>query len=126
MRPLVCLLVMSGLLIAADDPKTAPSEQEKLQGTWVSESGELEGRKMPAEEGTTHRFTFEGDKLTIYRGDRGREATYKIDPNKKPMDVQAQRKRRRKEGHLFVGRRKTEDLCWQSGQGSAQGDVYQT
>jgi uncharacterized protein (TIGR03067 family) len=78
----VCLLgPASPPIIRADDAKDA------LQGVWVAQSVEADGKAAPAEAVKQMRFTFKGDKLLI-RGNHEdgseEECTYKVDAGRSP------------------------------------------
>jgi uncharacterized protein (TIGR03067 family) len=80
----LCLVLACQPSRAADDPKDA------LQGVWVAQSMESDGKAVPEEARKRMRFTFKGDKLII-RGnddsDREQDCTYKIDATKSPKQL---------------------------------------
>jgi uncharacterized protein (TIGR03067 family) len=81
----VCLFLITGTASSGDK-----KEQEKLEGTWKSTSFTKSGKKEEdKQKGIT--ATFKGDKVTVKFGDKAMEATYTVDPTKKPktMDVTA-------------------------------------
>ncbi len=81
------LVLVVGLLLAADDPKDeVKKEQDKLKGTWTVESSERKGQA--SEEGKDAEVTFEGDKITVKTAEgKEHKGTYKIDPTKKPKTI---------------------------------------
>ncbi len=88
----VILAIFVGTTLTAADPKDDPAkkELEKMQGTWMYESVEMDGKAMPADELKKMRITFAGDKFTVKSGDKAAEAgTQKLDPTKKPKTVDA-------------------------------------
>jgi uncharacterized protein (TIGR03067 family) len=88
MRVLQLILVAAlGLVfVAADDKKDdGKKDKEKLAGTWTVVSMTLGGKENDkAKDGT---MTFEGDTLTIKFDDKEHKATVKIDPEKKPKQI---------------------------------------
>ncbi len=81
------LVLVVGLLLAADDPKDeVKKEQDKFKGTWIVESAEHKGQA--SEEGKGDEVTFDGDQVTIKRANgEERKGTIKIDPTKKPKTI---------------------------------------
>jgi RNA polymerase sigma factor (sigma-70 family) len=71
---------------AEEKPK---SDKERLQGKWVPVSAEEEGKKVPEEEIKAKNFVmvFAGDKMTLPMKDDTREVEYKLDPAKKPKEI---------------------------------------
>ncbi len=67
----------------------AKSDQELIQGTWEVVSGEKGGEKLPEEIVKAIKITFKGDKLSLAHGDDAKEATFKLDPAKKPRHLDA-------------------------------------
>ena len=83
---------LTGVAHADDDPKSP------LQGVWVGQSMESEGKAVPKEAAENMRLTFRGDKLLVkgnFNDDREEECTFKIDPSRSPqqLDIQPPRKR---------------------------------
>jgi uncharacterized protein (TIGR03067 family) len=78
------LLLIGGLLSAADAKKDA----EKLQGTWKVVSVEEEGRKpAPAEQSKVQKIVIKNDKLTLIGKDLNRETTFQVDVAKTPRTI---------------------------------------
>lgn len=76
-----------------DDPK------DSLQGVWVAQSMEVDGKAAPAEVVKQMRFTFKMDKLFIkgnFDDEREEECSYEIDPEKstKHLDFSPPREKR--------------------------------
>jgi uncharacterized protein (TIGR03067 family) len=88
MRVHTLLLVVVGLLIAADKPKKddAKKELNKLQGTWTIVAVEVNGAQMPEDErkNVGIKMILKGDKYTIDGGERTHKGTFKVQPDKKP------------------------------------------
>ncbi len=84
-----CLILVAGLLVAADKPKQGETdaEQKKLQGTWMVVSGEASGNKMPQTETEKLRIIITGSKIAFKTPDKAEEMTYKLDPAKKPKEI---------------------------------------
>jgi uncharacterized protein (TIGR03067 family) len=69
---------------AADDPK------EPLQGMWLTQSLEADGKLASAEVLKRMRFNFKADKLLIkgnFDDSREEECTYKLDPKQSPKHL---------------------------------------
>jgi uncharacterized protein (TIGR03067 family) len=62
-------------------------DQENIQGTWALASGERNGKALPAEVVQQVKLIFAGDKLTTKHKDRKTEATFKLDSNKTPKEI---------------------------------------
>jgi uncharacterized protein (TIGR03067 family) len=75
--------------LAADNTKEkqAMADQEKIQGTWELVSGERNGKPLPDEVIQHVKLIFAGDKLTTQHKDRKTEATFKLDANKTPKEI---------------------------------------
>jgi uncharacterized protein (TIGR03067 family) len=72
---------------AAPKDEKAPMDKEALQGTWVVASGEKNGVKLPDEKlKGWGELTFADDKVTREGGER-RVGTFKLDPDKKPKEI---------------------------------------
>src|SRR5438270_167955 len=88
----VVLVVGAALVVGADDKKddAVKDELKKLEGNWQLVASEREGEKAPAEAAKMMKAVVKGDKVTIYQGDKvGGEATFTIDPSKKPKTMDA-------------------------------------
>jgi uncharacterized protein (TIGR03067 family) len=74
-------------LITADTPEEAvKKEKEKLKGTWVVQSFEVNGKPLDALKGMS--YVFDGDKLIVKRAKQNdREGSYKLDPSKEPKEL---------------------------------------
>ena len=106
------LLVLAFVLFAApvvrsDDP---PADKEKIQGTWNVVAMEDGGEKAPPEEFKGHKWVITGTTITLSfdKAERG----YKLDPSKKPkqLELLAKDGKSRKGIYLLEG----DDLkfCW--------------
>jgi uncharacterized protein (TIGR03067 family) len=68
----------------------APDDKASLQGVWIAESMEADGKPAPAEALKRMRFTFKGDKLLVrgnFADDREEECSYGIDATKSPKHL---------------------------------------
>jgi uncharacterized protein (TIGR03067 family) len=77
------LLALTG---RADD-KPAESDKEKIQGTWVIVEGERGGSPIPPAVAKEIKYVFAGDRVTIQNRDRKTQATFKLNPDKKPKEI---------------------------------------
>jgi uncharacterized protein (TIGR03067 family) len=84
------LLIVAGLLIAADAKEDAIKEAKaKLKGTWDLVSQERDGQKLP--EDRKIQMAFEDDKIILSVLEKGKKEssqfTYTIDPSKNPAEI---------------------------------------
>jgi uncharacterized protein (TIGR03067 family) len=85
----IALLAASGILQGSAQ-KPGDDELKKIQGTWQFVSQEMEGKPRPREELAKLTITFTGDKWSVREGDKVVQAgTHKLDPTKKPAQVDA-------------------------------------
>jgi uncharacterized protein (TIGR03067 family) len=81
-------IVAAGLLVAAEDQKDdAKKDLDKLQGTWKAESAEADGNALPDEVVKQMKLVVKGDKYTFTAGPMEEKGTLKLDPSKKPAEV---------------------------------------
>jgi uncharacterized protein (TIGR03067 family) len=90
----VCLL--AGSTFAQDD--AAKKDMKLLEGTWTVESATKDGKDFDRIK--NDKLVFAGNKLTVKMKDRDENATYTIDPSKKPktIDISTEGKMERVEG----------------------------
>jgi uncharacterized protein (TIGR03067 family) len=82
----VALALLSAVAIAVDTPdEVVNKEKEKLQGTWVVESAQVDGKTIDDLKGV--KMVFSGDKVTWRMDGMDREVTYSIDPTKSPKHI---------------------------------------
>jgi RNA polymerase sigma-70 factor (ECF subfamily) len=62
-------------------------DKEKIQGTWVIESAKMGGKDLPEEETKGMKMVFAGDKVTVTLKGEDKEGTFKLDPSKKPKEI---------------------------------------
>jgi uncharacterized protein (TIGR03067 family) len=68
----------------------APDDKATLQGVWIAQSMETDGKPAPATAFKRMRFTFKGDKLLVrgnFDNDAEEECKYEIDPSKSPKHI---------------------------------------
>ena len=82
---LLAVLFASTSVVVGGD---ANKELKKFAGTWSVVSADKDGKPAPEGKIANARFTFKGDKLTIAEGGEVKdEVTIKIDPTKKPKQI---------------------------------------
>jgi uncharacterized protein (TIGR03067 family) len=85
MRLQLLVVLGTGLLLGADDKEEAKQELDKLQGTWILTSVETKGQELPKEKIKPNTLVIKGDKfIRSSDGNPLPEATFTIDPTKKP------------------------------------------
>ena len=85
---LLVFVVLFALVVGAG--AAAPNDKEPLQGVWIAQSEEADGKPAPAEAVKRMRFTFKGDKLLVkgnFADDREEECSYEIDAAKSPKQL---------------------------------------
>jgi len=91
----MAMTVAIGLLMAGVGARIAGDEKEDavkmdmklLQGDWVMQSFESNGKPISAEEARKIKLTIKGDHYLVNIGERKIEMTFKIDPAKKPKAI---------------------------------------
>jgi uncharacterized protein (TIGR03067 family) len=104
MKALFSVLVV-GLLVAADRrPGNEYQDEGKPQGTWTFVKHNEDGKPTPADELKVMTITFEGDKYVIKKGGEVAEAgTQKMDPSKKPAEVDVKVTEGERKGQTLLG-----------------------
>lgn len=100
------MAVAAAVLVAADEPKgdAAKKEMDKFQGTWTLESLEANGQPVPEEQIKGIKLVVEGNKRTLKKGDEVvGESTYKLDPTKKPKQIEITQTKGQLEGRTVKG-----------------------
>jgi len=90
-RLLLTALVATSLAILSHQPSTAGDDAKPLQGVWIGQSMEADGKPAPAEAAKRMQFTFKGDKLLIrgnFADDREQECTYKVVVKQSPHHLE--------------------------------------
>jgi uncharacterized protein (TIGR03067 family) len=80
------LILVGSLLFAADEPM---AELKRLEGSYTMVSSEEKGAKLPEETVKTATLKMEGDKHTAKVGKVTIVGTHKVDPTKKPAEIEA-------------------------------------
>ena len=62
-------------------------DQEKIQGSWALVSGEYNGKPLSDEVIQHVQLIFAGQKLTTKNKDRQTEATFTLNPNRAPKEI---------------------------------------
>lgn len=86
-RTLVSFLPVLALVAAAPWIYAADADMEKIQGTWMVESGQEGGKALEAGKVKGTMVTITADTITVKEGDQKREMTYKLDPAKNPKTI---------------------------------------
>lgn len=85
------VLVVACLLMAWQSSSSGADDgKEPLQGVWVAQSMEADGKAAPAKAVERMRLTFKEGKLLIrgnFEGDREEECTYTVDPKQSPKQL---------------------------------------
>jgi uncharacterized protein (TIGR03067 family) len=88
MKPRMLLVLVAGVLVAADGKDDAKKEMEKLQGAWVMVSGERNGEALPDDQVKALKRTVKGEEFTITRdGETVVKGTFTVDPSKSPKTI---------------------------------------
>jgi len=86
----VVSLVSGGALLGGDAKETGEKDLKKIQGTWRFVSQEWQGQARPAQDVAKLTITFTGDKWEVRDdGKLVQGGTNKLDPTKKPAQVDA-------------------------------------
>jgi uncharacterized protein (TIGR03067 family) len=88
MKPHWVMILTAGFLTAADPPKSdaAPSDKDRLQGTWSAVSMENNGKPAPPEAIKGAKLVFTGDQYTL-KGEESYQGTFTLDPTRKPKTI---------------------------------------
>jgi uncharacterized protein (TIGR03067 family) len=103
-RFLVIAALAFGLTATADEKKDAKAELDKLTGTWKGVSVVREGKPIPKAEAEAYRLVVTGEKYTLTgEGSETIEGTHKVDPTKKPKEIDAVRTKGPNKGETLKG-----------------------
>jgi uncharacterized protein (TIGR03067 family) len=80
----LCTLLLPAAVLCGQE-EAIKKEKAKLAGAWVVESMEMMGKKVESSVGDT--FTFASDKVTLKTKVKEELETYKLDPSKKPREI---------------------------------------
>lgn len=84
------LVVIVGLLIAADKDDAAKEDLKRMTGTWTMASGEQDGKQLSKKTLTAARLRIKGEAHTVHVGEDTMKGTHKLDPTKKPKTIDVQ------------------------------------
>jgi uncharacterized protein (TIGR03067 family) len=82
---LVIVVFFVGAALSQD--KAGKTDQDKFQGTWTFVSGERGGKPLPGDDVKDRKITFSGNKMKMKNKDQEREVTFKLNPDKKPKEI---------------------------------------
>ena len=102
-RMLTVAVLVLGLSAATADDKAEKDELDKLNGTWKGVSVVEDGKEMPKAEAEAVRLTVTGEKYMLKLRDQDIEGTHKLDPTKKPKQIEAVRTKGPEKGQKMVG-----------------------
>ena len=106
MRKFLAVVALAfGLAAVADekqvtDPK---AELERFTGTWKAVSYVRDGKELPAAEAEKVRLVVAGEKYELTDGGEAIEGTHKLDPTKKPKEIDAVRTKGPHKGETLKG-----------------------
>lgn len=104
MKKVLAVLVAGVLCVAVSRAeKDASKELKKYTGTWAAVSVEHDGKKLSAEDVKTVKLTVDGEKYTFHLRDMVIEGTHKVDPTKKPKQIDAVRSKGPHAGETLKG-----------------------
>src|SRR5690349_15928285 len=84
------LVMIVGLLIAADKEEAAKEDLKKMTGTWTMVSGAEDGKQLPKKTVKAAMLRIKGEEHTVKVGDDTMKGTHKLDPTKKPRTIDVQ------------------------------------
>ena len=104
-RLLAVAALAFGLVAVADDkdPKDAKAELERFTGTWRGVSVVRDGKDVPKPEAEAVRLVVMGEKYTLMESGETIEGTHKLDPTKKPKEIDAVRTKGPHKGETLRG-----------------------
>jgi uncharacterized protein (TIGR03067 family) len=86
--PRLSLASISILILAAGAQKESDkADREKLQGNWVVESLEVNGKDVPPDNTNKLEVVIKGTKIVFKGENNNEEFAFSIDPNKKPKTI---------------------------------------
>ncbi|HEV3203245.1 MAG TPA: TIGR03067 domain-containing protein [Gemmataceae bacterium] len=109
MHARVLFLVTAGLLLGGEAPKeeAAKKDLEKLQGEWVMQSSERDGKKLTEKQVEGYSRKIKGNTYTVTieneEGVRELGGTITLDPTQKPKTIDAQMSDGSMKGQTMLG-----------------------
>lgn len=96
------LLAAGGALLGGGE--AGEKDLKKIQGTWQFISQEMDGKARPKEDVAKLKITFTGDKWSVREDGKVVQAgTHKLDPSKKPAQVDAKVTEGEDKGSTMLG-----------------------
>jgi len=80
----LALILILGVLVAAERPANSDPSASKLQGTWKAESVHLGEKKLTPAQIKDVRLKIKGDRWILTHGDTKFDFNWKLEPSKKP------------------------------------------
>ena len=80
-------ILLPSFALAADAPKDAGDDRERLQGTWKVVSMVNDGKEVPADKIRSARLTFEGDRFSMKGADEDFRGRFRLIPGKTPRQI---------------------------------------
>jgi len=103
-RFLAAAALVFGLTAVAEEvPKDAKAELDKLSGTWKCVSIVRDGKEVPKADAEKVRLVVTGEKYSLNEGGEEIEGTHKVDPTKKPKEIDAVRTKGPNKGETLRG-----------------------
>ena len=117
MKAHALMIVVAGLLIAADAKDDAKKELAKLQGVWQVTSMEVDGQKAGEDEVKQVTVVIKDDQYSLKQQDNAvNQGTLILDTSKKPMAVDIKPKEGDNSGEVMKGiievKGDTQKVCW--------------
>jgi uncharacterized protein (TIGR03067 family) len=104
MRLHLLAVVAAGLLLAADKPKVdAKNDSALLEGSWKFQSAMIDGKRVPMDTFSKWKLVIKGNKFTLDDGESKDEGTIKIDPTKKPKQIDFTYTKGKQKGMTYHG-----------------------
>jgi uncharacterized protein (TIGR03067 family) len=82
---LAVMFASAGVVTGGGDK--AKGDLKKFEGTWSVATAQKGGKDAPEGEIKEIQLVFSGEKLTFKHGEKAIEGTFKIDPSKKPKQI---------------------------------------
>lgn len=102
-----CAVVSVAFLAGADSPEGDAADKKELKrfsGSWQAVSAVRDGKEAPKETAAKITLTVKGEKYTFkIPGGEAIEGTHKLDPSKKPKEIDAVRSTGKDKGEKILG-----------------------
>jgi uncharacterized protein (TIGR03067 family) len=86
-RKFLSALAVAAFLTAPARTEDAKEDLKMLQGTWVPTAAEMGGQKLPDDSLAAIKLTLKDDRYTVQVGKATDQGTVKLDPAKKPKEM---------------------------------------